>query len=418
MIKETENILDWIFGKAEKFSGWASKLSNHSYTSIADRASEGILQFPMIISRSIDVKTAQMIAKALERSYTSFAEVVMTMNPEVVGKDTDISKWLHQFHQNTKENIFNFNESYAFQFNLIQGNPKMFNKYYKELRPYMEEFVKESLNDKYVPSYRKNIKLSIPVYLSEAKDGKGNKRNKRISDDVLVTLSNPGKSFLPTDILKDNDVKKSNELVPSTLHIRVLRRATEETGEATFIDFIIGIKVYMHPVDSNEMIRNLTDACRNKDNLFEFIRWTSGEISFFKDFLFRVNDMKQDVINQQKGDSKWWGTLKSRRRLSSSSSGIFKDSILPNSTIVFSTEEVDYIKANYGFDLMDTSTLSKIINLYFLLGIVIVDSASEIAWFMYENETNLQAVTFNGLERENSNATKQFRDMLKAAQKM
>lgn len=417
MIKETENVLDWIFGKADKLSNWATKFNSHSYTSIADRASEGILQFPMIVSRSIDVKTAQMIAKALERSYTSFAEVVMTMNPEVVGKDTDISGWLHQFHQNTKENIFHFNESYAFQFNLIKGNPRMYSKYYSELRPYMEEFVTESLNDKYLPSYRKNIKLSIPVYISEAKD-KSKSRKVNRSTDVLFTMSNPGKTFLPNDILKDNDVKKSNELVPSTLHVRVLRRATDETGEATFIDFIVGIKVYMHPVDSNEMIRNLTDACRNKDNLFEFIRWTTGEISFFKDFLFRVNDMKQDVINQQHGDSKWWGTLKSRRRLSTTSSGIFKDSILPNSTIVLSTEEADYIKANYGFDLMDSTTLTKIVKLYFLLGIVIVDSASEIAWFMYENENKLQAVTFNGLERENSNATKQFRDMLKAAQKM
>jgi hypothetical protein len=65
-------------------------------------------------------------------------------------------------------------------------------------------------------------------------------------------------------------------------------------------------------------------------------------------------------------------------------------------------QEVEYIKTNFGFDLMDTSLVDKIMCTYFLLGFVIVDNSTQIAHFMFDGQKNFQSTTLAGLERENS----------------
>ena len=43
--------------------------------SIAGLASEGIMQFPTLVTRAIDVETMQMVSKALEREYSTFVQI-------------------------------------------------------------------------------------------------------------------------------------------------------------------------------------------------------------------------------------------------------------------------------------------------------------------------------------------------------
>lgn len=432
------NILDWLFGKLDKSAqDVIDTLDKRSYTSIADRASEGILQFPLIASESLDISTIQMVAKACERQYASFMEIVLTMNPEVVGSNVDIADYLHQFHQNvTTDRPFRglrdrttINmDSYTVEITPIEGNMKMYEQYAHTLKPFIDDFVVESLNSKYSPSLRNNVKVVIPLKEASTK-GKTHEHKSRRSVTNNISTNNYNirdsgsqkmyrrvEDLVPRNILLDNDVKKANELVPTTLHVRIIRRADENSGEANYLDFIIGIKAMIHPVPSEEMIDNLVDAANNKDNIFNFIRWTSGEISFFKDFIFKINDIKKTVSKVAGGASPWWLTLKTRSAKANMMRPV-ANKLLPNSSFIISNEEVDYIKANFGHDLKNRRTARKIIDEYFLLGFIIVDTASEVVYIMYENDPDFQTITFNGLERENGDAVKQFRDMLKATQK-
>lgn len=470
-------IIDYLFGKTSKtldeIFDEKDLIPEKTYTSISDRASEGILQFPMIASESLDISAIQMVAKACERNYASFVEIVLTMNPEITSGRMDIGKYLKQFHQNTK-NIRGseyFNESASipvgvcgYEINGIMGNSRMYEKHLGELRPFMDDFVTESLNSKYNPSFRKNVKMIIPV--KEARRGGGNNTppsdnrtfnntnynniddhrrytstlansnnrvnntvansnnrvnntnvansNNRVTNNITNRNTISSVDIVPKDILRDNDVKKANELIPTTLHIKLLRRGSED-APASYVDFILGVKTYIHPVKTEEMITNLVDAANSKDTLFNFIRWTTGEIKFFKDFLFKINDIKRDVgLGTSKDNSGWRLALKRR----ASSSNIFtKGSLLPNATFVISADEVEYIKANFGHDLLNRSTVKKIMREYFLLGFVVVDVSSEIVHFMFENENDFHDITFNGLERENTNVERQYRELLKAAQK-
>ena len=76
---------------------------------------------------------------------------------------------------------------------------------------------------------------------------------------------------------------------------------------------------------------------------------------------------------------------------------------MPNATVVITIEELNAIKVEHGFDLMDPGMMRKIMNEYFLLAFVIVDTSQEIAYFMFDGQNEPQAMSFQGLEKENNN---------------
>lgn len=478
------------------------------YSSIAKRSLEGTLQFPNLVSRSIDINTLQMVNKAQERNFASFVQITLTMNPFLkVDKEKDVAGYLRQFHQNSDIKT-DFHDVMNGVSDIIQDNYQCFtndeeskfiitsiyegstnkliatNK--EQLKSVLESIIKDKLNDKYVPkrnyiynfaneslskhynqivkedlngqkfnyqqqqdaisndlnerkfnvqqqndsinnmqrnaqinyqmskddkdfNYRKNqdaIKNNLEEKKFNAQQPNDTAKNKWKPKDMDVTL-------VPQNILKDNDVKKSNELVPTTLHIRI-NTLDKDGNNGGYFDCIIGVKATMHPIDSNEMVTNLVNACKNNNKFFDFIRWTSGEISFFKDFLFDIGQIKDDVVDRSTGASPWWITLKRRKALSKIKDVLHLPSqILPNSSIVISMDEVQFIKSQYGFDLMNILFVNKIMQTYFLISFVIVDNSTQTVNFLYDGQTTFQTVTFTGLERENSNHANDFKEMLK-----
>lgn len=224
---------------------------------------------------------------------------------------------------------------------------------------------------------------------------------------------------LPNEMLKNNDAKKANELVPTTMQARVMLFDKDNRNQGT-LDFVIGIKATMHPVASEEIITNMLNAVRSKNKFFDFIRWSSGEISFVKDFLFNIKEMKDDVVRRSEGSSHWWIALKRRAALSRIKSAFGTgNSILPNATIVMSMDEVEYFRSKYSFDLMDTTFINKIMHEYFLLGFVVVDNSSQLTHFMFDGQTDFQVVTFSGLERDNkTGGGGDLKDVLKLVQRV
>src|SRR5699024_1017769 len=71
--------------------------------------------------------------------------------------------------------------------------------------------------------------------------------------------------------LSDNDVKKSNELVPTTLSLTMQIKDGKSFGGVS--NFVIGVKGLLHPVNSNDMISNLLDGYKSGNKFFNFIRW-------------------------------------------------------------------------------------------------------------------------------------------------
>ena len=211
--------------------------------------------------------------------------------------------------------------------------------------------------------------------------------------------------------LSDNDVKKCNELVPTTLSLTLQVKDGSSFGGVS--NFVIGVKGLLHPVNSDDMISNLLSGYKSGNKFFNFLRWTSGEIKFIKDLVLNMDNIREDVVKKHaKNGSGWWSALKRRRNVAALRRIKGSGRILPNTTIVCSINEIDELKEAYGVDLMNPTAIKKLMKTFFLLGFVVVDDSQELCHFIFDGENNYQVVSFSGLEKEN-NSKNDFKDIYK-----
>lgn len=484
--------------------------------SIAKQSSASTLQFPVIMSRSINVDTASSVVKALERQYAIFVQMTIQLNPVINWDEENIPEFINRIHQNNPtpidliESCMNVYSDEALGLRMImslnEGCNAQVLRSNKDQLIVLEDYLNQTkLNDLYKPQQvtLEQANASLDYFmLTEAKnkpkkegrkaykgmDGfaqayndlkngenpepdnsgaqvnmgtgaggvKEEPRNKNNKTETKGTtaggqppkgdriagfngngkqreIANAEKDRNERDIdraklrneidkanaeyraraivkLADNDVKKCNELVPTTLSVTLQQIKGDNIGGN--ITFVLGIKGIMHPVNSDEMVNNLLDGYKDGNKFFNFLRWTSGEINFLKDLVFNIDGIKEDVIKKHSKGSHWWTTLKKNKTLARIKNLSGKNRILPNATIVCSMEEVMEIKDTYGVDLMDPRHMKRIMDRYFLLGFVIVDESQELCYFIFDGERDYQALSFKGLERDNNNKN-DFKDIYK-----
>jgi hypothetical protein len=510
-------------------------------SSIAKRSSAATLQFPVIMSRSINVDTASSIVKALERQYAIFVQMVISLNPVINWEEDDIPGFINKLHQNNPtpidmiESCINVYSDEALGLTMftsinegcngevLRSNKEQMFNIEDQLNPY-------KLNDLYKPEQitlaaaesaldyfckkneilteangrgrnlnraamasRANRNNNIPnpnttaasanngtVNPTNTTNANGNnnlhadefdnalavintgiRRQQQIDNDEQNNINNAisimkhaddmesrkiqtqlsindtiykrqkdkkdeemAKARFKLELdkanaehrakaivkLSDNDIKKCNELVPTTLSVTLQQMSGNNFGGS--VNFILGIKGLMHPVNSDEMVSNLLDGYKAGNKFFNFLRWTSGEITFLKDLLFNIDGIKEDVIKKHSKNSHWWTTLKRNRTIARVRNIYGKNKILPNATIACSMEEIMEIKDVYNVDFMDPRNIKKLMDRYFLLGFVIVDESQELCYFMFDGENEPHALSFKGLEKENNNKN-DFKDIYK-----
>ena len=425
----------------------ATNRNNADSKSIAKKAKEGILQFPAICSNSIEIDRLQNICKALEKQYASFVQVAYTLDPVAVfnGKkgSSNVTDYIRKFHNNTGsvsfadvinvavDTIDRAMESYEFfelentvlECLLLDGTSnEVISKNILGLKPYLEGFNETTVNDMCKPLLRGMIENTLteavdPRISDAARNARRGIPREKVDPETssaVSMLAVQTGGCIPERVLQDNDVRKSNELVPTTMRLRV--NAMDSNGTLNgYVEFVIGIKVTIHPVSSVEVVNNLSGVGRDK--FFNFIRWTSGEISLFRDLLFNIDQIKTDALNNNArgGGSGWWATLRRMKAQSNIIRRFGGKSIIPNATIVVNMEEVEVIKAKTGVDLLNPVVAKKMMNQYLLLGFVIVDASTESVHFLFDSEVDYQVNSFNGLKREAQNGSNNadFKEMMK-----
>ena len=388
------------------------KAEDVSYDSIAKQAKKGVMQFPAIASRSLSFENMVMIAKASEKNFASLLQVIFSLN-QVTTADSPL-EYIEQFHQNTNTTIHGPSDVIGYVFNstvpdvvdkkiidiVAEGNLTLEEKY--NMKP---------LNSLYTPKDSKRI-------LSSESKNPGYNPFKNQTKVVTEANNKPYGIDMPRNIFTDASMKKANELMPTMMQVRILKES--QSGEnSTFIDFVVGVKATIHPVDSQDIIEHLVSLFQERGKLFNFIKWTTGEISFFKDLLFNVDQIKGEISDTRVGkSSQWWSVLKNIKAKRKLHSFTRRNPVLPNAMLIISMEEVEYIKANYGFDLVEDKSGQKIIDGFNILQVVIVDAASEVAYFFADGSERWDLVTFKCLERESGSSESQFKNILKAVGKL
>lgn len=383
---------------------------NVSYSSIAKQAQKGVMQFPVICSKSLSYDTMLMVTKACERNFASLLQVIFTMNQ--VTNSANPANFISKYHQNSK--IISGSGDIV---RYVLNNMEIPNEYKNEITKinkeslicYDEIFNLNPVNNMYKSRDTKRLIFENKnhyngYYITEA-DNNNNKP--KVNKDI--------KTETRKNIFIDSDVKKANELAPTMMTVRILKPMGDS---AKYIDFIVGVKAVIHPVATEDMTNHLINVLQNHGTLFNLIRWTSGEISLFKDMIFQIDQIKTEVGETQAGSSLWWSTLKNIKATQRFRKYTGSDPILPNATFVISMEEVDYVKANFGFDILKDGSAKKIMNEYGLLQFIVVDTSSELVHLMIDGQDKYIVNTFKGMEKSTGDADKQFKEILRAVNKL
>ena len=380
--------------------------------SIARGAKDATFQFPCLISKTVPNDTANTIARTLDKVYATFTQTWISMNSmfDVTIDPTPLA-YLKRIHQNLSiesvsevEDMSRYMEAvYDGSYRLYMSNDMSYGIFINSadttnlgkehrdlLREYMADFNLKPIESIYSEASENDIVRSTVNSMIRSNEADRNTNT--------VKLSANGRA----PKLTDREVKRSNEMLPYGIEVRLI--ALNENKEfVQYIDVIIGVKTIIHPIDSDDMIENIVRAVNNQNIVFKFLKWTTGEISLIKDIILNLNDLKADATALSRGKSPFFNTLK---RLKGKRFGVSNFTvphmIVPNSTMVITNEEVEYIRDNFAIDLKDERMAIKLISTLFLMGLVIVDEAAGTLYAMYDGDKSFQLFSIDVLERENN----------------
>jgi hypothetical protein len=350
---------------------------------MARLADDAIFQFPVLVSETVSMDELNMVCNALEYLYANFTLTALSLDASIddTEEDTNVRERLRRYHQNNTVD-------YAKVRINDNNRDEYFNTESSNVLKYSNDF-------EYKP-------------LSEAR-GDGRPSNPRFNP-TTAGERNTVHNVLVTGN-KTYEFKKERNIEPLKLNMNFNVRGVEQS-------VVLGIKAVPHRLPSNEIMYFAGTSTTESRNLFRFIQWTTGEISFAKDFVLNIDGiLKRAEITKKK--SFWWDALRYRAILSKWKQTLYaKDQVLPNSTVVLTMEEVEMINNDHNVNLFkDISAAKNFMNKFFLLGLVILDPANEHAYIFYDSQKDYQYYTYNSLKKEPETQDKTLKAMMALAQR-
>lgn len=395
--------------------------NGRSIKSIADASSNLTLVFPVLCSNSISIDSAAMITKAIERKCVTMMQLLLSAC-SVAEDDESAFEYIARFHTNMKGKMTV--DDYVDAMEQItdeSANPVIPSDIIKAVREDMKCLnytLDESINERSLMDYKVNDTLAdhrfqvtleaAPKYSNTFRAGNGaNVKN-------FMDATGKNTEFF-TRQLFDNDVKKCNELVPTLMVVRF----TTPNSNCQARQFVIGIKAKLISMDSYDICDRIKVKNDDHKGLLKFLRATTREISFFKDFLLAVDRAKLDALSYSKNsnNSGIWKMLERRSIKGNLRKGLqMKNDATRIATLVISQEEVEYLKKD-GVDIDSGKVAKVIMESYGLLGFVIVNDSMEVARFLWDDDSNIfEDISYRNLERESSGS--EYRKIINLMSKM
>lgn len=391
--------------------------SNHrSFKSITSATKDLILTFPVLVSSDADVDNACMIAKAHEKKCASLLHMLFTAI--CVNSNEDVFDYVKKFHRNlgsmngTLEDYADsldqiaatLDENYEFKGKIDQNVLNIVLQELKESNYTLPDDVKDvGINEyKIIPAsvtgYKDRVILTEEP-LSLSRSATTSRVQSDMSKSIEIMNKIPGMAHL------DSEYKKANELQPTLMVVNFIQKG-ENGAPSMTTTAVIGVKAKVYPVSSIDICNRITSKLEDKNILNSFIRATTNEIGFFRDFLFAIDKAKIDAMSYGRSASsnKLWKVLE-RRSTKSKFRRAFKMSndATAITTLVLTENDVEYMKKNKGIDIMNVSFARKLLDAYNFMCICVINEATEVASFLYDTgDDNYERLTFTNLEREAS----------------
>lgn len=457
-LKKVLSLMDLDFDELKRgITGTISGTSSTGFkmnSNIAKEAKGLTAVFPVLVSESVSVEQAQMIAKAAERKYVTMFQMLFAASQITDAKSAQ--SYLKKFHNNitssldlsdmTVDDVIDFAnkldeevqttaltnariteatkavlEDLAFNENYTKVlaenlNPVSLNNYKVKtvFGDYKATQVSEANDDYYTVEDR-----SDSTEWEGRDDNNGNVYKQRTNTttrrtpitarDRAATLKDKNatlkdKADIISKQIVTTDIKKANEATPSLMIINFVTQADGRDNEIVNTA-VIGVKCVIHYVPSSEMMNRMVLKNTDRRGLLNFIRATTGEIQFFRDFLFAIDRAKIDAVAKtSKGsNSRIWKMLEIRANRAKMNTTARADNAAcaAITMLVLSKAEVDIIKQSYRLDLSKASTMLSVMKGYNFIGVAVIDEVNEKVDFLYDDGTkNFETISFMSLERE------------------
>jgi len=395
--------------------------NNRSFKSITSATKDLILTFPILVSSDADPVNACMMAKAHEKKCASLLHMLFTAI--CVDSNEDVFDYVKKFHHNlgamngtldsymdSLDQIAAFiDEDYEYKGTIDKTVLGMVLEELKQSNYTLPDDIKETGIDEY-----KIIPASITGYkdriIHEADADKTIESRAKTIESIYKVHN--------TTVL-DTEYKKANELMPTTMVVNFIQKG--EGGSPSMTQTaVIGVKAKVYPVSSMDICNRITSKLEDKNVLNSFIRATTNEIGFFRDFLFAIDKAKIDAKSYGKSASsnKLWKVLERRSTKSKFRRALkMSNDATAITTLILTENDVDYIKTNKGIDLYNVSFARKLLDAYNFMGICIMNEATEVVSILYDTgDDNYERLTFSNLEREASDSS--YKKMVNLLTKM
>ena len=383
---------------------------DRSIKSIADASKNLTIVFPCIVPTSLSIDSASMVVKAQERKAVNMLQLLFAASNITDAEDG--LDYIKNFHTNMKiddsmsvDSLIDALDTFVIKNESMTYEAKeKYRQISEDVKLNLNYFLPEPVSESSLNVFkvRKDINGNTTIYEAREPSAK----------DVIGAIKDGAEIFQKQ--LVPSDVKKANELVPTTMVIQFI---STSNGEAIPTQMLVGVKAKMYPVDSMDIVNRISLKYKDNNNLIKFIRSTTREISFFRDFLFAIDKAKIDALSQSKrgSSSPLWKILERR----SKKSRIRRILGQPNdasaiTTLIVSQEEVEYLKKSESIDLENPKVARSIMESYNFMSLVIVDESMEVAKFIYDTGDDVyESLAFSSLEREsNDSSTKKIVNLM------
>jgi hypothetical protein len=394
------------FKNSDELKGFMNR--TNSFKSIASASSNLTLVFPVICSRSINIDNAAMTTKAIERKCVTMLQ--MLFSALCITDSNNLMDHLSRFHTNLKMNqnftvddFIEIVDKAALSEN--SGIEIIDREAYMAIKEDMKNlnyFLPDSINETSINQYkvRGQSQYGPKVVIERAGDSPYD--TAKTQYDMMKTRNEVFKNQI-----MDTDIKKANELIPTMMIVNFVARS--DMGNTTIDNAVVGVKAKLYPVDSMDIINRIKLKNQDNNGFNTFIRATTREISFWRDFVFAVDKAKLDAISQSNrgSSSKMWKVLERRgvksrvrRALGQTNDGT------AITTLLISQEEVEYLKKTENINIEKPETIRPIMESYNLMGVCVVDESVEVDKFIFDSGDDMyETVSFSHLERESSDAS-------------
>jgi hypothetical protein len=375
----------------EKFDGidiikktfGSNKGNINSASSIAKAASNLVLTFPVLVDESVSLNTAQILTRAIEGKALVMLQLLFSaISVQSLKDDETAFDVIGKIHKNLNSDDI---EDYIQRMETMATNES-----YEALDHLMKTIREENIA---IDTYTFNESYPAPI------DEDANTKS-------MNDVKNRTTGGFIADI-KDTDIKKVNNMMPSVLVVKLHNKNSQITTNVA-----VGVKAKIQYIPQDEVIYRISSKNKDKNMLFNFIRSTTREISFLKDFLFALDKAKLDAIKIQKSSNSVWKILerravRNRVRMFNNDGGY--GGIV---SLVISADTLATLNKEYDFKA-SISEVENLISQYNLLAFFVADDVNERATYLFDDASRqFTTVSYTALEKTDSKDYKKIINLL------